>query len=103
MANSNYINDLIAAAPNRRSFVRKLGLAGAFLGAGAATKSWGQSAAPAIADADILNFALNLEYLEAEFYTVATTGATIGSSGVVVNGAGSSGPTTGGNMVTFTD
>ncbi len=56
------IADLIAQSPNRRSFVKKLGLAGAVMGAVAATKGRAQNA-PTIGDSDILNFALNLEYL----------------------------------------
>jgi len=53
-------------------------------------------------DFDILNFALNLEYLEAEFYTVATTGMTLAQSGATITGSGTAGPTTGGSQVALT-
>jgi Ferritin-like domain len=105
-------------AVNRRTFVRGVGIAGMGV-AGAAlvggklgvwdaipgiSKVGLASAAVkagAITDTDILNFALNLEYLEAEFYTKATTGKTIEQSGIAVTGAGHSGPTTGGQQVDF--
>jgi hypothetical protein len=35
-----------------------------------------------VSDADVLNFALNLEYLEAQFYTLATTGVFINDSSI---------------------
>jgi hypothetical protein len=92
------IGDLIAQASNRRSFVKKLGIASAALGAAAST-----GVAQTIGDSDILNFALNLEYLEAEFYTVATTGMSISQAGLTVTGSGASGSTTGGSQVNFTD
>lgn len=90
---------------NRRSFVKKLGLAGAVLGAVAETNvAKGQSTSTGYTDFDIVNFALNLEYLEAEFYTMATTGAYIDSVGIPITGPiGTPGATTGGNLVTFTD
>lgn len=53
-----------------------------------------------IDEADILNFALNLEYLEAEFYTYATTGKSISTFGIGTKGrAGGPNPTHGGNTV----
>jgi hypothetical protein len=58
--------------------------------------------AGAITDVDILNFALNLEYLEAEFYTVATTGKTLGDTGFNLGGTGTQGHTTGGRIVNLT-
>jgi hypothetical protein len=85
---------------NRRGFVRGLGLASAGLGAFLASleSAKGQST---ITDVDIIQFALNLEYLEAEFYTVARTGKTIDQVGIDITGSGNAGPTTGGQKVTF--
>ena len=49
---------------------------------------------------DTLNFALNLEYLEAEFYTYATTDKSITSVGIGIKGrADGANPTTGGTTV----
>ena len=91
---------LTPPAPNRRSFVRNIGLASAAAGiVASANLADGQSAAPT--DVDILNFALNLEYLEAEFYTVATSGTTIDNFGVSIAGSGTAGATTGGARVPF--
>jgi hypothetical protein len=60
-----------------------------------------------IDEVDILNFALNLEYLEAEFYTYATTGKSITSFGIGIKGRADGdnpadgGTTKGGAKVSF--
>ncbi len=102
MINTDFIENLLAQSPNRRRFFKKLGIASAVAGAVTGTRGQAQMQA-AIGDADILNFALNLEYLEAEFYTVATTGTTLSASGFSGAGSGVGGPTTGGKQVTFSD
>src|SRR5262249_44908209 len=77
---------------------KQMGMASAGL---AAFLSTAGTASAAVTDVDILQFALNLEYLEAEFYTVARTGKTIDQMGVGITGSGNTGATTGGKKVTF--
>jgi len=66
-------------------------LGGAAL-AGMALSPRAMAQAAAVTDTDILNFALNLEYLEAQFYTLATAGKTIDQIGIgITSGSGSAG------------
>lgn len=97
--------EILEACDERRA--KRRDFLTSFAGASAIAGGFVLASKPSIAnaqstsDADILNFALNLEYLEAQFYVQAVTGAGLPAS--ELSGTGTRGEATGGRQVTFTD
>src|SRR6202000_2640868 len=73
---------------------RMLTMGGAALAGMALTSIARAQSSTTLTDADYLNFALNLEYLEAEFYTLAASGQTIDQMGLGITGTGTQGTVT---------
>ena len=97
------IDDLIQKALSRRNFMAGAGSAAAVAMMGCSHHFTPQPTPPSnpnptLTDADYLNFALNLEYLEASYYLYAATGSGL-SAADMGTGAGS---VTGGAQVPFT-
>jgi hypothetical protein len=112
MANqeSQLLDDIIVTSRRKMLTLGATSLAGLVLGASAPAA---QAATVAYTDNDILNFALNLEYLEANFYYLAAFGTTIDKANAASTAAkaplitlsgtvGTPGTVSGGSLVPFT-
>src|ERR1700760_4438619 len=88
------LNSLAEARQERLTSRRSAMLLGGAALAGMALNSRRAQAQTVINDNDILNFALNLEFLEAQYYTLATTGMTLDQIGISTkDGNGNAGGT----------
>jgi hypothetical protein len=95
----NETSETLQRSDRRAFFTTALGAAA--VGAGALTLATPAAAQTAFNELDASNFALNLEYLQANFFAVATGGAVLGSADI--SGSGTAGAATGARAVTFTD
>lgn len=104
MSESDQLIETMDARVRRREGRRAFfttALGAAAVGASAFAFASPAAAQTALTDADILNFALNLEYLEAQFYLRAFNGGVLDAT-LTASGSGTAGGTvTGGRKVDF--
>lgn len=103
MEKAEALEALVNSGMARRKFAKRMMMGGLAAYGAVALKGSADLLAQSITDVDILNFALNLEYLEGEFYTVATTGRRLADVSVGITGRGRAGETTGGSKVSLDD